>query len=224
LTSLYAFDPAVIPKILPDLWAGLQLTLLTAALGIGGSLLVGLAGGAVRAARVPVADGVVAAYVELFRNTPLLVQIFFLYFGLPELSITLGGFAVAVIALVLWGGAYHVENFRAGFQAVHHGYAEAARALGLSGPQTFVAVVLPLGLRTALPTLTNTSISVLKNTSYLVAISFPELTSRAVNIVSQTFRVFETLAVIAVVYLVLVWALSGLMALLERRLALPPAA
>lgn len=221
---LYALDPGYVLKALPDLWAGLRWTLAVSAIGIAGSLVLGLAGGAVRAARIPIFDGAVGLYVELFRNTPLLIQVFFLYFALPELHVTLTAFTVAWLALVLWGGAYNVENFRAGFQAVNRGYQEAARALGLSAWATFAAVVLPIGLRTAVPSLTNTCISVLKNSSYMIAISFPELTATAVNIVSTSFRVFEMFAAIAVIYLGLVWVLSGLMAVVERRLALPEGA
>lgn len=221
---LYAFDPGYVLGTLPELWAGLRLTLAISAIGIAGSLVVGLAGGAVRAARVPVAGSAVGLYVELFRNTPLLVQLFFLYFGLPEIHVTLSAFSVGCLGLVLWGGAYNVENFRAGFGAVNRGYSEAARALGMSGWTTFLSVVLPIGLRIAIPSLTNTCISVLKNSSYLIAISLPELTTTAINIVSLSFRVFEMFGAIAVVYLALVWALSGAMAVVERRLSLPEGA
>src|SRR5207249_11613186 len=96
-------------------------------------------------------DQVVAAYIELFRNTPLLVQIFSPYFALPEIGIKLEAFTVAWLALVLWGGAYQAENFRAGFEAVGRGYREAARAPGLSQAQMLAAVVLPIALRVALP-------------------------------------------------------------------------
>jgi len=221
---LYALDPGYVLKTLPDLWAGLRWTLAVSAIGIAGSLIVGLGGGALRAARVPVAAPLVGLYVELFRNTPLLIQVFVLYFGLPELHITLSAFTVAWLALVLWGGAYNVENFRAGFQSVYRGYQEAARALGLSAGATFAAVVLPIGLRTAVPSLTNTCISVLKNSSYMIAISFPELTTTAIGIVALSFRVFEMFAAIAVIYLGLVWVLSALMAVVEQRLALPEGA
>ena len=221
---LYALDPGYVLKALPDLWAGLRWTLAVSAIGIAGSLVLGLAGGAVRAARIPIFDGAVGLYVEFFRNTPLLIQVFFLYFALPELHVTLSAFTVAWLALVLWGGAYNVENFRAGFQAVNPGYQEAARALGLSAWATFAAVILPIGLRTAVPSLTNTCISVLKNSSYMIAISFSELTATAINIVSTSFRVFEMFAAIAVIYLGLVWVLSALMAVVERRLALPEGA
>src|SRR2546430_8919241 len=221
---LYAFDPGYVLGTLSQLWAGLRLTLAISAIGIAGSLAVGLAGGALRAARVPVLGHAVGLYVELFRNTPLIVQLFFLYFGLPEVHVTLSAFTVGWLGLVLWGGAYNVENFRAGFDAVSRAYRDAARALGMSATAIFLSVVLPIGFRFAIPSLTNTCISVLKNSSYLIAISLPELTTTAINIVSLSFRVFEMFAAIAVVYLALVWTLSGAMAAVERRLALPEGA
>jgi polar amino acid transport system permease protein len=221
---LYTFDPAYVLRTLPELWAGLRLTLAISAIGIAGSLVVGLAGGALCAARVPIVGSTVGLYVELFRNTPLIVQLFFLYFGLPELHVTLSAFTAGWLGLVLWGGAYNVENFRAGFGAVNRGYQEAARALGMGALATFLSVVLPIGLRISIPSLTNTCISVLKNSSYLIAISLPELTTTAINIVSLSFRVFEMFGAIAIVYLALVWALSGMMAVVERRLALPEGA
>jgi His/Glu/Gln/Arg/opine family amino acid ABC transporter permease subunit len=221
---LYAFDPSFVLGTLPQLWAGLRLTLAVSAVGIMGSLAIGLTGGALRAARVPILGPVVGAYVELWRNTPLIVQLFFLYFGLPEVHVTLSAFTVGWLGLALWGGAYHVENFRAGFGAVHRGYREAAQALGMSATVTFLSVVLPIGLRIAVPSLTNTCISVLKNSSYLIAISLPELTTTAISIVSLSLRVFEMFAAIAIVYTALVWTLSGAMRAVERRLALPEGA
>jgi polar amino acid transport system permease protein len=218
---LYTLDPGYVLGTLPELLSGLRLTIAVSAIGVLGALAVGIVGGGLRAAQVPVANQVANVYVEFIRNTPLLVQIFFLYFAMPQLNVTLSAFTVGWLSLVLWGGAYNIENFRAGFEAVAQGYREAASALGLSGLQAFRHVVLPIGVRISLPSLTNTCISVLKNSSYLVAISFPELTTTAVNIVSLSFRVFEMFITIAAIYLALVWSLSALMAALERRLALP---
>ena len=218
---LYTLEPGYVLEVLDQLWAGLKLTLEISAIGIAGATAIGLAGGGIRAARIPVLDAVTNVYVELIRNTPLLVQIFFLYFALPALGVTLSAFTVGWLSLVVWGGAYNVENFRAGFEAVPKGQREAATALGLTGPQAFRHVVAPIGLRIALPSLTNTCISVLKNSSYLVAISLPELTTAAVNIVALSFRVFELFIAIGAVYLVLVWTLSAAMSWVEHRVALP---
>lgn len=212
-----AFDVGFIGSHLGDFAAGLVRTLEISAIGIVGSLVVGVIGGGLAANRVPVARWLVQAYVEFFRNTPLLVQIFFLYFAAPTVGVRLSGFTVGWLSLVLWGGAYNVENFRAGFGAVEPGHTEAARALGFGALKTFRFVVAPIGWRVALPSIGNTLISVMKNSSFMIAISFPELTDTAVGIVAVTFRVFEVFITIGLVYLVLVWLMSQAIAVVERR-------
>lgn len=219
--SGYTFDPAIIRDNLPALLAGLQLTLIVSAIGIAGALLLGAAGGAIRYFNVRFLSAIVRGYVEFIRNTPFLVQLFFLYFALPGIGLKLSGFTVAWLSLMIHGGAYNVENFRAGFGATAAGFREGARALGLSGWQAFRFVTFPIGVRTALPSISNTCISVLKGSSLMVAIGFPELTDRAVTIVGLTFRVYEMFFAIAVLYLAVVWLLSAMMHWVERRLALP---
>jgi His/Glu/Gln/Arg/opine family amino acid ABC transporter permease subunit len=219
--SGYHVEPGFLFSHLGPLWHGLLRTLAISALGVAGATVVGALLGALAAARVPVVRWLVRAYVEVFRNTPLLVQIFFLYFALPDAGLKLGAFTVGWLSLLLWGGAYNVENFRAGFEAVDPVYVEACRALGFSGPAAFRRVVLPLGTRIALPSVTNTLISVVKNSSFMVAIGYRELTDTAVDLVSVTFRVFEVFIAIGVVYLVLVWLFSAGARLAERRLAVP---
>jgi polar amino acid transport system permease protein len=162
-----------------------------------------------------------AVYVELIRNTPILVQIFFLFYGLPQLGIVLSPFTAAWLAVLLWGGAFSTENFRAGFEAVPVRYREAGYALGFGPVRTFASVTLPIGGRIALPSTINTSASVLKNTSLLTAIGFAELTNVARNISAVTFRDSEMLVVVALAYLALVWTLSGAIRLLEARLRIP---
>ncbi|MGH9067425.1 MAG: amino acid ABC transporter permease [Acidimicrobiales bacterium] len=217
----YTFEPGFIFQHLGELGVGLSRTVEISAIGMAGSLIVGAAGGGVLALRIPVLRQAARVYVEVFRNTPLLVQIFFLYFALPRVGITLGGFTVGWLSLMLWGGAYNVENFRAGFEAVEAGQIEAARALGLGRGRTFGNVILPIGSRTALPSVTNTLISVFKNSSYMIAISYPELTQTAISIVAVSFRVFEMFLAIGIIYLGLVWLMSLAMRGVERHLAIP---
>ncbi len=216
-----SLDLSFILDNLPELADGLVRTLEVSAIGIAGAFLIGLLLGAARAYRIPVVSQLAAVYVEIIRNTPILVQIFFLFFGLPAAGIRFSSFTVAWLAVMIWGGAFNTENFRAGFEAVPRRYREAGSALGFSPLATFLNVTLPIGGRIALPSSINTYISVLKNTSLLVAIGFPELTNVAFNIVSVTFRVFEVFLVLGVVYLGIVWTLSGLIRALEARLALP---
>jgi polar amino acid transport system permease protein len=221
LADGYHFDPGFALHHLDDLGSGLLRTLEISAIGMAGALVVGLVLGALAALRIPVVRQLITVYVEVFRNTPLLVQIFFLFFALPALGPQLSGFTVGWLSLLLWGGAYNVENFRAGFEAVETGYVEACRALGFPRLAAFRQATLPLGWRIALPSVTNTLISVFKNSSFMIAISYPELTETAVNIVAVTFRVFEMFLAIGVIYLALVWIMSLAAQGVERRFAIP---
>ena len=196
-------------------------TLKVGLIGIGGAFALGLVLGAARAHRVPVLSQLAALYVELIRNTPILVQIIFLYYGLGDIGLGLDLFTVAWLSVMIWGGAFNTENFRAGFEAVPARYREAGLALGFGRVATFLNVTLPIGGRIALPSSINTYISVFKNTSLMVAIGFPELTNVANGIAANTFRVFEMFFVLGVVYLAIVWTLSALIRVLERHLALP---
>jgi His/Glu/Gln/Arg/opine family amino acid ABC transporter permease subunit len=215
-----------------DLWAfvsenhaelidGLRNTLEVSAVAIAGAFVIGVVLGAARAHRVPVVSQFTAVYVEIIRNTPILVQIFMIFYGLPQFGITWDQFTVAWLSVMIWGGAFNSENFRAGFGAVSHRHREAALALGFGPFATFVNVTLPIGARVALPSSINTYISVLKNTALMYVIGYPELTTTTLNISNLTLQTTEALTVLAVVYLTLVWSLSMLIRLLETRLALP---
>lgn len=201
---------------------GLEATAKVALIGIAGAFLIGIVLGAARAHRIPVLDQIAAAYVEVIRNTPLLVQVFLLYFGLPQLDIRLTAFEAAWIAVTIWGGAFNIENFRAGFEAVPARYREGAYALGFDRFRTFVNITLPIGGRIALPSSINTYVAILKNTAILgPAIGYPELTNQAYNLESTYFKAVEIYFVLAVLYLVIVWAMSLAIRALEARLALP---
>ena len=200
---------------------GLLRTLAVSAIAIAGALAIGSVLGAARAHRIPVISQLAAVYVEVIRNTPILIQIFMIYFGLPQVGIRLPEFTVAWLAVMVWGGAFNTENFRAGFEAVPYRYREAGLALGFGRVTTFLNVTLPIGGRIALPSTINTYIAVLKNTALLYVISYPELTKTATDINAATLQTLETFFVLGVVYLTLVWSLSGLIRLLEARLALP---
>ena len=223
MNVLAAFDWQYIWDHREVLAEGLKVTLELAAIGIAGAFLVGLLLGAARAYRIPVISQLAGLYVELIRNTPILVQIFLIAYGLPQASKALqfDFFEVACIALILWGGAFNTENFRAGFEAVPARYREAAFALGFGPIRTFLNVSLPIGGRIALPSSINTYISVFKNTALMVAISVEELTNVAKQSIDLDFRTWEMMAVLAVTYLTLVWTMSTLIRLLERHLALP---
>jgi His/Glu/Gln/Arg/opine family amino acid ABC transporter permease subunit len=216
-----SFDWSYLTENGDELVAGLRRTLEVSAIAIAGAFFIGLVLGAARAHRIPLVSQLAAIYVEVVRNTPILVQIFFLYFALPEVGIRLEAFTVAWLSVMIWGGAFNTENFRAGFEAVPPRYREAGFALGFSRVATFLNVTLPIGGRIALPSSINTYISVLKNTSLLYVISYPELTTTALQINALTLQTIETFTVLAVAYLVIVWTMSALIRLLESHLALP---
>jgi His/Glu/Gln/Arg/opine family amino acid ABC transporter permease subunit len=196
-------------------------TLEISAIAIVGAFFIGLFLGAARAHRIPVVNQLAAVYVEVIRNTPILVQIFFIFYGLPELGVRFDSFTVAWLAVMVWGGAFNTENFRAGFEAVPYRFREAGLALGFGRIATFANVTLPIGGRIALPSSINTYISVLKNTALMYVISYPELTTTAYQINNLTLSTLETFGTLAVIYLALVWTLSGLIRYVESRLALP---
>lgn len=203
-----------------QIWNGFLTTLQISAIAMIGSVIVGIIGASILTLRVPVLRQLVYGYVEFIRGTPLLVQIFFLFFALPELGVTLNGYTVACVSLILWGGAYNVENFRAGFSAVDGKYHEGAQALGFSDIATFTNIALPIGLRLALPGLTNTLISVLKNSGLMLGIGFMELTATTQKIAAESFKVIELFIFLGIVYLVLVLILSNGLRLVSRRFAL----
>jgi polar amino acid transport system permease protein len=198
-------------------------TLKVSAFGIVGASIIGITLGAARAHRIPVVSQLTAVYVEAIRCTPILVQIYLIFYALPQYGILLNQFTVAWLSVMIWGGAFNSENFRAGFLAVSDRYREAGEALGFSRLGTFLNVTLPIGGRIALPSSINTYISVVKNTSLMYVIGYSELTTTAVNISNITLETLEALTVLGVVYLALVWSLSAAIRLLEARLALPEA-
>ena len=215
-----------------DLWAfvsenreellqALVNTLRVSAIAIAGAFVIGVVLGAARAHRIPVVSQFTAVYVEVIRNTPILVQIFMIFYALPQFGIVFDQFTVAWLSVMIWGGAFNSENFRAGFEAVPYRYREAGAALGFRGFSTFLNVTLPIGGRIALPSSINTYVSVLKNTSLMYVIGYAELTTTALNISNLTLETKEALTVLAFTYLALVWALSALIRFLETRLALP---
>ncbi|WP_372396310.1 amino acid ABC transporter permease [Azospirillum sp. HJ39] len=156
------------------------------------------------------------AYIEIIRNTPFLVQIFLIFFGLPTVGLRLSPDVAALIAMVVNVGAYATEIIRAGIESIHKGQVEAGLALGLRPLQVFRHVVLKPALRTVYPALTSQFILLMLSSSVVSAISADELTSVANNIQSQTFRSFEIYIVVTLIYLVLAMLFSALFAGIYR--------
>nr|WP_211113499.1 amino acid ABC transporter permease [Azospirillum endophyticum] len=156
------------------------------------------------------------AYIEVIRNTPFLVQIFLIFFGLPTVGLRLSPDMAAMIAMVVNVGAYATEIIRAGIESIHKGQIEAGLALGLRPLQIFRYIVLKPALRTVYPALTSQFILLMLSSSVVSAISADELTSVANNIQSQTFRSFEIYIVVTGIYLVLALMFSALFAGIYR--------
>ncbi|CUX07054.1 conserved membrane hypothetical protein [Agrobacterium fabacearum S56] len=200
---------------------GLFNSLGVSAIGIVLGLAIGVLFGAIRYAHIPVAHQIVGIYINFFRCTPLLVQIFMLYFALPEIGIRLSPFATSWLALGLWGGAYQAEVFRAGFTGVSKHDVLAARALGMPRLQTFLDITLPIGLRSTIQAATTTAITQFRSSSFMIVVGYMELTYVANRIVSETFEVFEIFGIAAVMYLAVCLLISSLSRALERALHVP---
>ncbi|WP_009634216.1 ABC transporter permease subunit [Synechocystis sp. PCC 7509] len=206
------------PLLLRGALVTLQLTALSVVLGlIGGSLL-----GIIRLSQILPIRWAARAYIDFFRGTPLLVQIFMIYFGIPAISQELGlGFnlnrwTAAVIALSLNSTAYIAEIVRAGIQSIETGQSEAAESLGMSSNQTMRYIVFPQALRRMLPPLGNEFISMLKDTSLVAVIGFEELFRNGQLIVATNYRSFEIYAAVAFIYLVLTIFSSQVFSRLEQ--------
>ena len=215
------FDPAYLLAQVPALLRGVAMTLVLTALSVLLSLAIGVVGAGVRTQRVPVLAPLIGGYVEVVRNTPILVQLFFLFYGLPAIGARMSLFWTGVVCLTLWGGAYQVENLRGGFAAVERGLREAGQALNLRTLTFLRHVAIPIALRVSLPAMVNTAISQLKNSSYLQAIGLAELTFVALDRVATDFRAIEMFSALGVIYVGLVFALSAGAARIERRLNRP---
>ncbi|HTF53372.1 MAG TPA: ectoine/hydroxyectoine ABC transporter permease subunit EhuD [Pseudonocardia sp.] len=207
----YAFE--VLPQLLKALLVTLEITLLGSVV----ALLLGLLIAVLRQARVPVLDQVLWAFVEFVRSTPLLVQVFFLYFALPRFGITLSALTVGVIGLGVHYATYTSEVYRAGIEAVPRGQWEAATALSLPRSRTWTGVILPQAIPRVLPALGNYVISMFKEVPLLLAISVVEVVSKAQEIGSQTFRFTEPFTIAGLLFLVLSYPASMLVRRLERR-------
>ena len=195
---------------------GIQLTLLLSLVTILVGLVIGIAGASARVYGPRWLAGIAATYVEAIRNTPLIVQLFIVFFGLPSAGIKLDSTTAALVALAINLGAYTTEIVRAGLESIPRSQIEAGASLGLSGPQIFRYVVLFPALKTIYPALASQFVLLMLATSVVSQISAPDLFHTASIVQSRTFRDFEVYAVVAGVYLLMALALRALFALLHR--------
>jgi len=194
------------------------LTLEACALALCGSVILGMLVAIARTSASQWISRLAFLYVDLFRNIPFIVQLFFFYYGLPEIGIYIDAFTTGVIALSIAGGAYASDAIRAGILAIDNGILEAAEVSGLSKRVTFTRIVLPIALRTSVRPLGSVLINMILTSSILSTITLNELTGQAKIVASDTFRPFEVYVVLLVVYAALTYLVSLGITLLHRRL------
>lgn len=214
----YTLQYGQVVGYIPYLLGGAILTLQLAAISFVAGAAIGLVNAAVlsfgpRAARIPV-----RIYVTFFLNTPLLVQVFFLFFVLPEAGILLSPFTAVALGMSLNAGAYLTEIERAGFQSIRRTELDAAETLGFSLVQTIWYVIVPHVVKTLFPPLSNQFIIQAMTTSLAAIFAVEELTGRAYNINAETFRTLEIFSILAMVYVALTLVVSAALALAGRHL------
>ena len=212
------FDWALVEKSIPLLGTGLRMTLEISSLAMVIGLLMGSALGLASVSRFAPARWLVRIYVDFIRGTPLLIQIFLVYFALPVIGVNLPEFWAGVIALSLNAAGFLAEIFRAGLGAVEKGQTEAARSIGLRHHQILLHVLLPQSLRSVVPPATNELITLVKGSALLSVISVYELTRAGQAVIAVHFAPFEIFVLIALYYYLTVSVLAWLSRWLERKL------
>ncbi len=208
-------------SIWPELFKGLVVSLQLSA----GALLLGLVIGLPMALMRTYGKGIVkalaVAYIELIRGTPMIVQLFLIYYGLPDLGILLDRIPAAIVALGINSSAYQAEYFRGAILSIDEGQGMAAQALGMTKQQAILYIILPQALRLVIPPWSNEVIYMVKYTSVAFLIAVPELMARGKMIISETFKPLETLFWVGVIYIVVLSIIAKIVDLIERKLAIP---
>ena len=210
-------DWEYVAKVLPLFGKAAVLTVRIGVIGIFFAMAVGLACSVVRQLKIPVLRQVTSVYIELSRNTPLLVQLFFIYYGLPKIGIRMDAETCGMAGLAFLGGSYMAEAFRSGLEAVGKIQHESALSLGLTGLQAFRYVILPQAFAISIPGITANVIFLLKETSVFSAISLMDLMFTAKDQIGLYYKTTECLVLLVVFYLLILLPVSLLGSLLERR-------
>lgn len=212
------FDFDLIVRSLPLLLMGAGITVQITAISVGIGLLIGMFVGIARLSKNWIIKMVATLYVDFIRGTPLLVQIFIIYFALPLiLGQRIDPFIAAITACGVNSGAYVAEIFRGGIQSIDKGQMEAGRSLGMTWGQTMRHIILPQAFKRIIPPLGNEFIAMLKDSSLVSVIGFEELTRRGQLIIARTYGSFEIWLTVAVIYLIMTLTISRLVDYLERR-------
>ena len=213
----YTLDFTPVLDAFPALLWGCVGTLVLALSGMAVAIVIGIGGVVLRDSRHKPLRWLVIAFVELIRNTPFLVQIFFIFFALPLAGLRLDPTPTAIIALGVNGGAYAIEIIRGGVQSINKGQVEAGLALGLRKALVFRLIVLKPALRAVFPSLASQFILLTLTTSIASAVSANELTSIAKRIESDSFRSFEVYGTVMLLYLVMSWMVMNFLNFVSSR-------
>ena len=199
---------------------GLGTTLLLALVSVAIGCLIGAFVAIMRLSKSKVLGGIASVYTEIIRDTPLLLQLYFFYFLLPDLlpALKLSKFTCIPIALIFNSGAYMSEIFRSGIQSIDRGQTEAARSLGLSASQTMLRIVLPQAFKNVLPAMCNEFVAITKETSLASTFYVGDLMTQYQTISGKTYLVLEPLIIIGVIYFVVTFTMSKFVAVLEKKL------
>jgi polar amino acid transport system permease protein len=216
----YTFRWDVVAANLPFLLSGLWLTLTISAITLVASVILGMIVALADMSRFWPVRLVGQVWGEVIRNTPILVQLLWTYYVLPIVfGIEINAFFASIIGLSIYSSAFIAEVYRAGIQSVPKGHREAAQVLGLSPFDAFARIVMPQAIRTILPPLAANFVQLIKYSSLASVISVGEVTRRATELSSTTFRPLEIFSFVALVYLVICWPLAQAIRIWERRLA-----
>lgn len=210
-------DITIIIDSLPSLLKATLMTIALAGISIIIALIIGFFTAIIRIVKVRVLHGIATTYVSIIRGTPLLVQIFVIYYGLPQIGISLDPISSGVLALSLNAGAYLSESFRASILAVDNGQMEASLSMGMTYSQALKRVILPQSLRIAIPTLSNSFIVLIKDTSLVSVITVTELLQMSSLIIAKTFEPLTIYLIAAVIYWILITFFTTLLDKLEVR-------
>lgn len=211
-------DTAFIAEYIPLYAEAARLTLGIGLIGILLSLIVGLLVALIQYFKIPILNQIAAIYIELSRNTPLLVQLFFLYFGLPKAGISISSQGCAIIGLCFLGGSYMAEAFRSGIESVGKGQEESALALGFQKSQVIEYIILPQALSVSIPALCANIIFLIKETSVFSVVALADLMYVAKDLIGLYYKTDEALLMLVIAYLIILLPISILAAVLERRL------
>lgn len=207
----------VIQQALPVFAKGFELTLWLSLIGIVGSVIVGILASLIQYFKIPVLSQIITAYVELGRNTPLLIQLFFLYYAFPVIGLKMSAEICGIVGLIFLGGAYMAEGFTGGFNGVTESQISSGKALGMTNLQLARYVVFPQGFALSMPALTANIIFLIKETSIFSVIAIPELTNTALDLIGMYYRSNEYLFMLVVAYAIILIPIILLLTWLERR-------